>query len=122
VTHEIAFKKFVSEGNVSGVHCAPPSALVQMYPEGPPSGTTESPTMKHCETPGHEIPRAPGIPCDGDAAGTLAVSQVLPPFDVVMMVVANPDGPPPTAMQCCCVLHVTRPRLFSPVGSATTFQ
>jgi hypothetical protein len=78
--------------------------------------------MKHCATPGHEIPLAPGIPCDVIADGTLAVSQVLPPFDVVMMVVANPDGPPPTAMQCVCALHVTSPRLFSPGGRATTFQ
>jgi hypothetical protein len=78
--------------------------------------------MKHCETPGHEIPLAPGIPCDVIADGTLEVSQVLPPFDVVTMVVANPDGPPPTATQCSWVPHVTRSRLFSSVGSATTFQ
>ncbi len=30
VKHEIAFKKFVSEGNVSPVQWAPPSALVKM--------------------------------------------------------------------------------------------
>jgi hypothetical protein len=36
--------------------------------------------------------------------------------------VEDPDGSPPTAMQCSWVLHVTRARPFSPAGSATTFQ
>jgi hypothetical protein len=81
----------------------------------------ESPTMKHCEALGHEIPPAPGSPTEV-TGGTLAVFQVRPAFDVVRMVVETPEEPPPTTMQCSWVLHVTRARLFSPTGSGTSFH
>jgi hypothetical protein len=77
--------------------------------------------MKHCEALGHEIPPAPGSPTEV-TGGTLAVFQVRPAFDVVRMVVEAPDGSPPTAMQCCCVMHVTRRRLFCAMGSGTSFH